>query len=76
MSQDIIQDLYASMPDRIASCIRARVGSTRKIGYHLSSVSGKYSAATIAKWSRYRIEAGIVTSSSPVPLKTLRVGQR
>ncbi|GFS76308.1 transposable element Tcb1 transposase [Trichonephila clavipes] len=29
MSQDIIQNLYASMPDRIASCIRARGGSTR-----------------------------------------------
>ncbi|GFS66775.1 uncharacterized protein TNCV_229961 [Trichonephila clavipes] len=28
MSQDIIQILYASMPDRIASCIRAREGST------------------------------------------------
>ncbi|GFX43398.1 transposable element Tcb1 transposase [Trichonephila clavipes] len=28
MSQDIIQNLYASMPDRIASCIRARGDST------------------------------------------------
>ncbi|GFW60245.1 transposable element Tcb1 transposase [Trichonephila clavipes] len=28
MSQDIIQNLYASMPDRISSCIRARGGST------------------------------------------------
>ncbi|GFU86499.1 transposable element Tcb1 transposase [Trichonephila clavipes] len=28
MSQDIIQNLYASMPDRITSCIRAREGST------------------------------------------------
>ncbi|GFT95885.1 transposable element Tcb1 transposase [Trichonephila clavipes] len=28
MSQDIIQNLYAPMPDRIASCIRARGGST------------------------------------------------
>ncbi|GFU23385.1 transposable element Tcb1 transposase [Trichonephila clavipes] len=28
MSQDIIQNLYASMPDRIALCIRAREGST------------------------------------------------
>ncbi|GFX97624.1 transposable element Tcb2 transposase [Trichonephila clavipes] len=28
MSQDIIQNLYASMPDHIASCIRARWGST------------------------------------------------
>ncbi|GFV46727.1 kinesin-like protein [Trichonephila clavipes] len=28
MSQDIVQNLYASIPDRIASCIRARGGST------------------------------------------------
>ncbi|GFW44140.1 transposable element Tcb1 transposase [Trichonephila clavipes] len=28
MSQDIIQSLFASIPDRIASCIRARWGST------------------------------------------------
>ncbi|GFV65471.1 transposable element Tcb1 transposase [Trichonephila clavipes] len=28
MSQDIIQNLYVSIPDRIASCIRARGGST------------------------------------------------
>ncbi|GFX49842.1 transposable element Tcb1 transposase [Trichonephila clavipes] len=28
MSQDIMQNLYASMPDRIASCNRARGGST------------------------------------------------
>ncbi|GFU86562.1 transposable element Tcb1 transposase [Trichonephila clavipes] len=27
MSQDIIQNLYASMPDRIVSCIRARRGN-------------------------------------------------
>ncbi|GFX48771.1 hypothetical protein TNCV_3479551 [Trichonephila clavipes] len=30
MSQGIIQNLYASMPDRIALCIRARKGSTGK----------------------------------------------
>ncbi|GFW26619.1 transposable element Tcb1 transposase [Trichonephila clavipes] len=28
MSQDIIQNLYASMPYRMVSCIRARGGST------------------------------------------------
>ncbi|GFW92296.1 uncharacterized protein TNCV_3541821 [Trichonephila clavipes] len=33
-------------------------------------------AAVGAKWSRYRIVAGLVTSSSPVPLKTRHVGQR
>ncbi|GFU71680.1 uncharacterized protein TNCV_3036201 [Trichonephila clavipes] len=32
--------------------------------------------ATVAEWSRLRIEAGLVTSSSPVSLKTLRVGVR
>ncbi|GFW37921.1 uncharacterized protein TNCV_4631221 [Trichonephila clavipes] len=30
----------------------------------------------VAEWYRYRIVAGFVTSSSPVPLKTHRVGQR
>ncbi|GFW98209.1 RNase H domain-containing protein [Trichonephila clavipes] len=33
MSQDIIQNLYASIPDRITSCIRARRGST-SYGHH------------------------------------------
>ncbi|GFW84105.1 transposable element Tcb1 transposase [Trichonephila clavipes] len=28
MSQEFIQNLYASMPDRITSCIRVRGGST------------------------------------------------
>ncbi|GFY20766.1 uncharacterized protein TNCV_1120001 [Trichonephila clavipes] len=32
--------------------------------------------AAIAEWYRYRIVAGLVTSSSPVPLKTRREGQR
>ncbi|GFW44577.1 hypothetical protein TNCV_4481231 [Trichonephila clavipes] len=32
--------------------------------------------AAVAEWSRYRIVAGLVTSSSPVPLKTCRVEQR
>ncbi|GFT97248.1 uncharacterized protein TNCV_2205401 [Trichonephila clavipes] len=32
--------------------------------------------AAVAEWYRYRIGACLVTSSSPVPLKTRRVGQR
>ncbi|GFV76349.1 uncharacterized protein TNCV_4413281 [Trichonephila clavipes] len=32
--------------------------------------------AAVAEWYRYRIVACLVTSSSPVPLKTGRVGQR
>ncbi|GFT05660.1 tigger transposable element-derived protein 4 [Trichonephila clavipes] len=34
------------------------------------------SVATVAEWYRYRIVACLVTSLSPVPLKTHRVGQR
>ncbi|GFU98765.1 uncharacterized protein TNCV_1214811 [Trichonephila clavipes] len=30
----------------------------------------------VAEWYRYRIVACLVTSSSPIPLKTRRVGQR
>ncbi|GFU56510.1 uncharacterized protein TNCV_1137361 [Trichonephila clavipes] len=33
-------------------------------------------AAAVAEWYRYRIVACLVTSSSPIPLKTRRVGQR
>ncbi|GFV11037.1 uncharacterized protein TNCV_2717821 [Trichonephila clavipes] len=32
--------------------------------------------AAVAEWSRYQIVAGLVTSSSPVPLMNRRVGQR
>ncbi|GFT89802.1 uncharacterized protein TNCV_1665611 [Trichonephila clavipes] len=32
--------------------------------------------AAVAEWYRYRIVACLVTSSSPVPPKTRRVGQR
>ncbi|GFW44588.1 uncharacterized protein TNCV_4481341 [Trichonephila clavipes] len=36
---------------------------------------GNGRTAAVAEWYRYRIVAGFVTSSSPVPLKTRRVGQ-
>ncbi|GFT46449.1 uncharacterized protein TNCV_440971 [Trichonephila clavipes] len=32
--------------------------------------------AAVAEWSRYKIMAGFVTSSTPVPLKTRRVGEK
>ncbi|GFV95760.1 hypothetical protein TNCV_1728101 [Trichonephila clavipes] len=32
--------------------------------------------STVCEWSRYRIVSELVTSSSPVPLKTSRVWQR
>ncbi|GFU27586.1 uncharacterized protein TNCV_283041 [Trichonephila clavipes] len=42
----------------------------RKMEVRLSCV------AAVAEGYRYRIGAGLVTSSSPVPLKTRRIGQR
>ncbi|GFU51586.1 helitron_like_N domain-containing protein [Trichonephila clavipes] len=36
----------------------------------------KGKVVVVAEWYRYRIVAGFVTSSSPVPQKTRRVGQR
>ncbi|GFX94121.1 splicing factor 3B subunit 3 [Trichonephila clavipes] len=36
----------------------------------------EFRLAAVAEWYRYRIVACLVTSSSPVPLKTRRVGQR
>ncbi|GFT47471.1 uncharacterized protein TNCV_3750041 [Trichonephila clavipes] len=39
-------------------------------------VSCFHPVVTVAEWYRYRIVACLVTSSSPVPLKTRRVGQR
>ncbi|GFX11340.1 uncharacterized protein TNCV_2804021 [Trichonephila clavipes] len=39
-------------------------------------VSFECDVAAVAEWYRHRVVAGFVTSSSPVPLKTHRVGQR
>ncbi|GFW25458.1 uncharacterized protein TNCV_3721861 [Trichonephila clavipes] len=38
--------------------------------------SGKKTVAVVAEWYRYRTVACLVTSLSPVPIKTCRVGQR
>ncbi|GFV92232.1 uncharacterized protein TNCV_1896681 [Trichonephila clavipes] len=39
-------------------------------------ISNRLETAAVAEWYRYRIVSCLVTSSSPVPLKTRRVGQR
>ncbi|GFX83667.1 uncharacterized protein TNCV_326161 [Trichonephila clavipes] len=38
--------------------------------------AGSREVAAVAEWSRYWIVAALVTSFTPVPLKTCRVGQR
>ncbi|GFV66648.1 uncharacterized protein TNCV_2594691 [Trichonephila clavipes] len=45
------------------------------ISSHFSGSINEYQAA-VAEWYRYRTVACLVTGSSPVPLKTRRVGQR
>ncbi|GFW77721.1 uncharacterized protein TNCV_134121 [Trichonephila clavipes] len=64
MSQDIIQNLYTSMPDRIIWCIRSR-GVQQEVTQSCGSPVVK-----VSDHGRH------VMSSSPVPLKTSRVGER
>ncbi|GFS53760.1 uncharacterized protein TNCV_731501 [Trichonephila clavipes] len=43
---------------------------------HWKLLQARVRAAAVAEWYRYRNVACLVTSSSPVPLNTRRVGQR
>ncbi|GFX56716.1 uncharacterized protein TNCV_494641 [Trichonephila clavipes] len=42
----------------------------------ITALEIKFPAAAVAEWYRYLIVAGFATSSSPVLLKTRRVGQQ
>ncbi|GFV34000.1 transposable element Tc1 transposase [Trichonephila clavipes] len=57
--------LVESVPRRLEAVISAKG----------SSVAQVRNRTAVTEWSRYRIVAGLVTSSSPVPLKTCHVGQ-
>ncbi|GFV93528.1 uncharacterized protein TNCV_1988411 [Trichonephila clavipes] len=48
----------------------------QQIGQYGSEASLNLWMAAVAEWYRHRIVACLVTSSSPVPLKTRRVGYR
>ncbi|GFU56142.1 hypothetical protein TNCV_712041 [Trichonephila clavipes] len=45
-------------------------------GFNMHQFLCTTGVAAVTEWYRYRIVAGFVTSSSPVSLKTRRVGQR
>ncbi|GFV97644.1 transposable element Tc1 transposase [Trichonephila clavipes] len=49
MSQDIIRSLYASMSDRITSCIRAKGGSTRIVGLREAGLPYRAVAARVQR---------------------------
>ncbi|GFT25152.1 hypothetical protein TNCV_180401 [Trichonephila clavipes] len=59
-----------------ASVSQRKVYSPQGGSLILKRGNSKKDSATVAEWSRYRIVAGFVTSSNPVPLKTRRVGVR
>ncbi|GFW56711.1 uncharacterized protein TNCV_4067911 [Trichonephila clavipes] len=65
-------DISFEIPRRIR---RKRVFGDGNKDVRLSTAS-RISCAAVAEWYRYRTVACLVTSSSPVPLKTRRVGQR
>ncbi|GFW16850.1 uncharacterized protein TNCV_2759781 [Trichonephila clavipes] len=46
------------------------------LSFHMVVTFKCYITAAVTEWYRYRIVACLVTSSSPVPLKIRRVGQR
>ncbi|GFX86438.1 transposable element Tcb2 transposase [Trichonephila clavipes] len=67
MSQDIIQNLYASMPDRIALCINARGGST---GYKLSQIIILFFFLVLTISQQHTRANGVTENISPPPAKT------
>ncbi|GFW25011.1 uncharacterized protein TNCV_3155141 [Trichonephila clavipes] len=50
--------------------------SSSSLGHGSKLIGPSPVVAAVAEWYRYRIGAYLVTSSSTVPLKTYRVGQR
>ncbi|GFT15488.1 hypothetical protein TNCV_3264971 [Trichonephila clavipes] len=67
--------------DRLNSLeeLTSPTGTSRVVGLLLlasSFLSWQCCVAAVAEWYKYRTVACLVTSSSPIPLKTRRVGQR
>ncbi|GFS95135.1 uncharacterized protein TNCV_2704851 [Trichonephila clavipes] len=72
------QNIYGSAPMVIRLAIRpSRLFLKFTVTLYPSLEKDPHQAvAAVAEWYRYRIVADFVTSSSPVPLKIRRVGQR
>ncbi|GFV51068.1 histone-lysine N-methyltransferase SETMAR [Trichonephila clavipes] len=62
-------EILRDFPEEINSIVVVKIPNP-------TDISLVWVRAAVAKWYRYRIVACLVTSSSPVPLKTHRVGQR
>ncbi|GFV47883.1 uncharacterized protein TNCV_3415001 [Trichonephila clavipes] len=69
--KDVINDFaMINAPKKTLRCTNTKAVTQQRIKI------AKRGEAAVAEWYRYRIVACFVTSSSPVPLKTRRVGQR
>ncbi|GFX88447.1 transposable element Tcb1 transposase [Trichonephila clavipes] len=73
MSQDIIQNLYASMPDRIASCIRAKGGSTSYSALELRTQQ-VYKKRFSILWSKVLLycDLGYLSTTEKMPRRRIR----
>ncbi|GFT30425.1 uncharacterized protein TNCV_2377161 [Trichonephila clavipes] len=68
---------HLTMVRDVATVVSARLPSYRGSNMSTPVTRAQNSEeAPVDEWSRYRIVAGLFTSSSPVPLKTRRVGER
>ncbi|GFV67395.1 uncharacterized protein TNCV_4307661 [Trichonephila clavipes] len=78
---DRLKNYYGIAVRSIVGDLNVMQQNVISVLYHCASsdkkpMHGQSSIAAVAEWFRYRIVACLVTSSSPVPLKTRRVGQR
>ncbi|GFV83159.1 hypothetical protein TNCV_1898861 [Trichonephila clavipes] len=68
---------FVAMPEWIAiTCTGLYEYRTDDVGSRYWEARHQMVKAAVAEWYRYRIVACVVTSSSAVPLKSRRVGQR
>ncbi|GFV26061.1 uncharacterized protein TNCV_3953441 [Trichonephila clavipes] len=75
--QASFQNQEIRVPDRGMKAAGAALGSVAQRDHPSNySILVKGTVAAVAEWYRYRTVACFVTGSSPVPLKTRRVGQR
>ncbi|GFS94136.1 uncharacterized protein TNCV_3786091 [Trichonephila clavipes] len=59
-----------------SECCPTQLLLLKRIGDLAAKKRSRYRVAAVDEWYRYRIAACLVTSSTTVPLKTRRVGQR
>ncbi|GFV97337.1 uncharacterized protein TNCV_2038471 [Trichonephila clavipes] len=75
MEQEVLGQTFSVISTLSGSLTNILTSKDQTIFLHCIYPS-KSNVVAVAEWYRYRIVACLVTSSSPVPLNTRRVGQR